>query len=140
MKDTCVECGYMVTEDDTVMQVVGITHSDGYTDLFLNNEPYGVIWFNGLKGIEIKDMHETTSLMEKMKAIVLHSERGAECGAVCLEGGLLVIKSMYPFEAEIQPYNLSDGEVVPIDYFVDSADLDAEYPYYYTVMECYNMV
>lgn len=136
MKDTWAKCGYIVTDDKELSEVFGFTNSNGYTSLYYNNDPYGLVVIEGFQNIEVEDMGTSEALLVEM---VQKGERGAREGVIMLKDKLMVIKSVSDFEAELQPLKLGEGEIEPIDYYVDFADCDPDCSEFATVAELFNL-
>ena len=127
MKDNFVKCGFVVTDSGEITEVYGFSNSNGTTELYYNNDSYGIV---GLWGF--KEEVEVTSMSDGDEANMLrmlqHGERNAKAGIILLENGLMTIESVYLFKGEIQPLqtNSSDFDAKPIDYFIDTVDIDED--------------
>ena len=139
MVDNYLKCGFIITDDDEISEVYGFTNSNGYTSLYFNNDPYGLVLMDGLQNVEIEELGDAERQISRMLA---KQERGIARGIILLKGSLLIIRDVESFEAEIQPLEVVNGSCIgrPLGYYVDVADLDEDCDEYERVASLFNII
>ena len=120
----CV-CGYTVTDDDIITEVVGRTDANGITELYFLNEPYGACAIFNLKGIVVSPVHSDKSGIDReLQDILMSERRNAKKGVILLEDGLLTIENLFPFKAEVQGFTVDEG--TKVYEFPDEVDVNPD--------------
>lgn len=122
--------GVIRTDSDDVATIYAAEKGGGCSDLFYDNDPYGVVSMYGFEGAKFADMSDVDGLQEYMINALDLGVKGSARGLVWLadKKHLLVIFETLPFIAEIQPTEMGSEDSTPYTASVDVTDLEADDP------------
>lgn len=125
MRNEYVKCGYALTNDGDVADLLGITNSKGQTDLYYNNEPYGIVNVFIDSKVEVKDITGNPVEAQGLASILVERKLGDLAGIVLLEDKILCIRDFEYFYGELRNIDTyMNDEPEKLDSYTDTMEFE----------------